>query len=51
MEHLTGAGVHPGKILIDVEGLVGWCKSNNRPVDGQSRAEFISRKTREKFSR
>ena len=35
------------KVDVDVEELVSWCNSLNRPVDGTARTEFVILKLRE----
>ena len=35
------------KVEIDVEELLIWCNSQNRPVDGDARSEFTAVKLRE----
>lgn len=35
------------KVDIDVEELLSWCNSQNRPVDGAARTEFVILKLRE----
>ena len=50
MRDLSGTGIQLVKIPIDVEELVQWCQEKGYQVDGNSRSEFITLKTREKFS-
>lgn len=33
---------------IDVHELVEWCKKENLPINGESRSQYISMKTKEK---
>ncbi len=35
------------KVDVDVEELVSWCNTQNRPVDGTARTEFVILKLRE----
>lgn len=35
------------KVHIDVEELIAWCKSHNRPIDGAARTVFIADKLEE----
>lgn len=35
------------KIDIDINELIEWCRKENLPVNGKSRAQFISLKTKE----
>jgi hypothetical protein len=30
------------KVHVEVESLVSWCKENGLPVNGQSRAEYVT---------
>jgi hypothetical protein len=36
------------KVDIDVEELLSWCSSQDRPVDGEARAQFAAMKLRER---
>lgn len=45
------SGVHYQKILIDVEDMIKWCKENEVPLNGESRSNYIAKKTRENDSR
>lgn len=38
------------KIDIDMNELIDWCKNEGCKINSESRARFISLKTREKFS-
>jgi hypothetical protein len=38
------------KIDIDVNELIDWCKNEGCKINGESRANFISLKTKDKFS-
>ncbi|PKN30453.1 MAG: hypothetical protein CVU64_03240 [Deltaproteobacteria bacterium HGW-Deltaproteobacteria-21] len=40
-------GLNPMKIPIDVEELINWCREEDRPLDGQARADFANVKLRE----
>jgi len=31
------------KVHVEVESLVSWCKQNGLPVNGESRAEYVTR--------
>jgi hypothetical protein len=31
------------RVPIDVDALVAWCRTQNRPVNGEARAEYTSR--------
>jgi hypothetical protein len=42
MKHLTAQGCVVRRVPIDVDALVQWCQANNKPVDGKSRAEYVS---------
>jgi hypothetical protein len=45
---LAREGVRTERVDIDVEELITWCRSVNRPLDSNARAEFTSRKLRHK---
>lgn len=47
LELLRAQGVPARKLTIDVEEMIAWCESQGKPLTGESRAEFISRKCRE----
>ena len=47
MKELARHGYMLRKVDIDVEELVSWCNSQNRPVDGTARTEFVILKLRE----
>lgn len=47
LELLRAQGIPARKIAIDLEEMIGWCESEGKPLDGASRAEFISLKCRE----
>ena len=51
MVQLSRPGVLPRKVHIDVDELVSWCKSNNRPVDGAARTVFVADKVTEEIGR
>ena len=51
MVELSRPGVLPRKIHIDVDELVSWCKSHNRPVDGAARTIFVADKVEEEIGR
>jgi hypothetical protein len=36
-------GLSPKKVYVDIEKLIEWCKSENRPVDSSARAVFVSK--------
>ena len=40
---LAADGMVVRRVPIDVDALVAWCRSQNKPVDGASRAEYTSR--------
>lgn len=44
---LRAQGVAARKLPIDVEEMIAWCESQGKPLNGASRAEFISMKCRE----
>jgi len=47
-EELSRPGFPIRKVDIDVEELLSWCGSQDRPVDGEARAEFTAMKLRER---
>jgi hypothetical protein len=46
---LSNSQYHFEKIEIDVEELIEWCIKEKCALNGESRARFISLKTKEKF--
>lgn len=48
---LEKSGIRYQKISIDVEDLINWCKENKVPLNGQSRSNYIAKKTKEENSR
>ncbi len=49
IENLSKSGLQVVKIPIDVEEMIKWCKESEYPFDGESRATYISLKTKELF--
>jgi hypothetical protein len=45
-EDLVTAGINPIKVLIDVDELLEWCRTNNEPNDSAARAKFVAQKMR-----
>jgi len=43
MFNIKSAGMSPKKVYVDIEKLIEWCKSINRPIDSAARAEFVSK--------
>lgn len=43
---LKSIGVSIRKVLVDVEDLAAWCRSNRRPVDADSRPAFVAHELR-----
>jgi hypothetical protein len=41
-------GVRTERVEVDVQELLTWCRTNNRPLDGKARAEFTTRQLRRK---
>jgi len=39
------------KVHVEVESLVFWCKENGLPVNGQSRAEYVTQIMRRRHGR
>lgn len=44
----ANAGIRAERVDVDVEELVKWCRARSRAVDSSARAEFTSRKLRER---
>jgi hypothetical protein len=40
---LAADGIVVRRVPIDVDALVAWCRTQNKPVDGAARAEYTSR--------
>lgn len=47
-DELAQAGQPVRKVDIDVDELLSWCDSEDRPVDGAARAEFTAHRLRER---
>ena len=47
-DELARPGFSIRKVDIDVEELLSWCNSQDRPVDGETRAHFTAMKLRER---
>ena len=47
-DELALPGLPIRKVDIDVEELLSWCGSQDRPVDGEARAQFTAMKLRER---
>jgi isopentenyl diphosphate isomerase/L-lactate dehydrogenase-like FMN-dependent dehydrogenase len=41
LQTLAAQGARPVKVQVDVQELVAWCRSKDRPVNGESRADFV----------
>ncbi len=48
MLNLAEQGVRAERVDIDLDELVEWCRAKNRPLDGKARAEFTSRKLKQR---
>ena len=48
MFDIKRSGISPRKVSVDVEKLVAWCRTQDRPVDGAARAEFAQSLLRKK---
>ena len=48
MSMLEGQGHKPQKVIVQVDALVSWCKERGLPIDGQSRAEYVTFMLRER---
>jgi hypothetical protein len=44
MRQLDRSGTRVRRVIIDLDELIAWCKAEGRPVDGASRADFVSMK-------
>jgi hypothetical protein len=44
---LKKRGIVGRKVVVDVNELNAWCISNNRPLDGSARAEYVVKDTPE----
>lgn len=49
INNFSSLGYRVEKIEIDVNELIEWCSSEKRPINGESRSNFISLKTKEKY--
>ena len=47
LARIRPSGTQFKKIDVDVEEMIRWCQSKGQAMDGQARAEFIARKTRD----
>jgi len=48
---LSASGAIARKVAVDVEELLRWCNSKNRPVDGAARSEFAWEKLKEELDK
>ncbi|MFH1726444.1 MAG: hypothetical protein ABII00_17680 [Elusimicrobiota bacterium] len=46
-EELKRSGTDIVQVEVDVEDLVGWCRSRNLSINAQSRSQFAAHKLRE----
>lgn len=49
IKKLSNSDYHIEKIEIDANELIEWCKKEKCALNGESRAKFISLKTKERF--
>jgi hypothetical protein len=42
LQRLTKEGLDPIPVPVDVEALIQWCREHNRPIDGNTRAEYAA---------
>lgn len=47
-DNLARSGFLVRKVDIDVDELLSWCDSKNRPVDGEARADYTATTLRER---
>ena len=50
IKNLEKPGAHHQKILIDVGEMIKWCSEKGIPLNGESRSNYITSKTKEKNS-
>jgi hypothetical protein len=43
---LRQKGIEIRRVDVKVESLIAWCQSNNKPINGKSRAEFAAETAR-----
>ncbi len=48
LRSLERQGQRAERVSVNVEALVSWCKSRSLPVNGQSRAQYVSFLLRER---
>ena len=48
IEQMRGQGIKMVKVPVDVDELVAWCEEQDRPVDAEARATFVTGKLRER---
>ena len=46
MVRLMKSGANVQKVTVDIDELVLWCRSQNRPVDGDARSAYVTAKMR-----
>lgn len=51
MRELRRQGVQPEKVDVDVEELLRWCQTQNVPVNGESRSNYVAVKMQEQEAR
>jgi hypothetical protein len=49
LKTMSASGAVAYKVAVDVEELLKWCNSKNRPVDGAARSEFAWEKLMEEL--
>lgn len=49
LEDLAGRGIAVERVPIDVDELCDFCRAENRPLDAEARAAFVSEKLRQKY--
>ena len=48
---LRQSGYRVETVDVDVADLLQWCKTRNRPVDGEARSDYIEEKLEERHAR
>jgi hypothetical protein len=49
IKELNRNGIQSVKVAVEVEELLKWCQSRNKPVNGEARADFVSEKLQSGF--
>ncbi len=49
VKEIERTGNDPVKVSIDVRKLVEWCREHNKPIDSESRSEYVAVLLRQKY--